>query len=121
MQRAFLQPVYSTPAPGSTNAPTVIGYAPKDGAVRTFEAIGSIAPILPPPANGIVGGLLVLGMAAVGAFAKMKTNKVNTLDKVLTAVVAGVEAAGDATTKKQISSAAIAGGVSAELEKKVNP
>lgn len=85
--------------------------------------VSSTAPFNPyaAPTNSLiaaVGGLAV-GLSSLIATIKSKRKEATT-DKVLTAVIAGVEAANDKATKEKIQAVATASGVETVLYNKVN-
>lgn len=85
-------------------------------AVTNLVATGQqVTGLLPPPYGTIAGGILALLAAGAGLLAKAKSGQLSTAQSIVSAVVSGVEAAGDANTKSAIQVAASAAGVQADL------
>lgn len=116
--RNLLTPVYLQDH--GTNTTTVAGYVVNTNSAvsQTIATVAAVAPVVPPPYGSIIGGAAALAGAGLGLFAKLRQMQA---DKILTAVIAGVEAAGNADTKSKITSMALAQGVQGELDKRVNP
>ena len=100
--------------------------APVAGYVHTAQGIGSTISTLAPPAAPFVSAIdaiLGIALAALGLFARIKTNlarkNADALDKttdMLTAVVSGVEVAGTADVKTAIAQHASVIGVTHALD-----
>lgn len=113
----------------STNTITVTGirtnitFAVNPSVSSAIETGQQISQFVPPPYGTLLTGLLGLSTAALGAYAGYKNKQVNstadalqTAQDTITAVAAGVEAAGNAYVKSSIQSHAAAAGVQNYLD-----
>lgn len=94
-------------------------YVPGTNAMATIRAAQGGAAMLPPPANLYAEGALTAIALALGVFAKWKGSKLTTSERINSAIIAGVEAAGNAAVKSSIQTHAAAAGVGSELDTNV--
>ena len=91
-------------------------YTPAATVTNWIAAAQTVAPLIPPPAGEIVSGVLALALAGLGLFARAKSAQATSAGQMLTATIAGVEAAGHALTKASIQASAAAAGVQDQLD-----
>jgi hypothetical protein len=110
--------------PAITNAATGIvtppatNYAVNPSLTAAIHAGETYAPLAPAPYGWIASAALALAAGGLGLYAKNRNGKLNDAQSALTAVVTGVEAAGDAAApvKVSIQSAATAAGIQDQLD-----
>lgn len=104
----------------STNQTPTQQVVPVYGVSPTLQTglnyAGAVAPLIPAPFGTILGGVLSLATLGLGFYAKKVNGQLSTAQSVITAVVSGVEVAGDAATKIAIQSHATAAGVQDNLD-----
>lgn len=96
---------------GTTNSIVTVNPSVTRGLNTAQEIVGSV----PTPWSQIAAGALAATTAVLGVIAKLKSDKA----ALLPAVIAGVEAAGNAEVKRSIKTQATLTGVQAQLHKEV--
>jgi hypothetical protein len=106
-----------TPADPATGAPAQTNYAPNRYATQAAATIQAVAPFVPQPWGTIVSGVAVLITAAAGGIATFtQKRRGDEHASMLGSVIAGVETAGTADTKKAIQQIAAASGLGPKLD-----
>lgn len=85
-------------------------------ALQTAQAVNAV---VPSPVQPIVGGVLGLLATLAGAYGAYKSKQLTLSNAALTAVVAGVEIAGNPAIKQAIQNLAVANGSQPHLDAKV--
>ena len=85
-------------------------------ALQTAQAVNAV---VPSPVQPIVGGLLALFTTLAGAYGAYKSKQLTVANAALTALIAGVETAGNPAIKQAIKTLAVANGSQPHLDAKV--